>query len=284
MNLLPTRRSSSVQRQAPAPRRRQEGFAWLTNPYRHGGAAFTVDAADFDGSDYLTRMSNLTSLGSSNSGILSLWLRSDAWNTSDGQTFIFNDFDANPAVDDWHFALFNDDASTNGVSALWTSGGGASQTAIDFSLALNTWHHILLAWELDASPIVQLYVNGSSTGSFSGGPTALTVPWANTDSWWIGTFRNGPFGNFNGGLAELYFAPGQYLDISVQANREKFRSAAGKPVSLGADGSTPTNTVPKIYLHLDDGEAAANFATNRSGNGDFTVTGSLTTYATSPAD
>jgi hypothetical protein len=88
----------------------------------------------------------------------------------------------------------------------------------------------------------------------------------------------------DGGMAELFFAPGQFLDFSVQSNRRKFRSSGGKPISLGADGSTPTGTKPLIYLHLDDAETANNFATNRAGNGNLTVTGALTTRATSPSD
>ena len=87
-----------------------------------------------------------------------------------------------------------------------------------------------------------------------------------------------------GFFAEVSFAFGQSLDFSIVSNRRKFLSAGGKPVFLGADGSLPTGTAPIIYQHLDDGEAVANFATNRGTGGDFTITGTLDTGSTSPSD
>jgi hypothetical protein len=95
-----------------------------------------------------------------------------------------------------------------------------------------------------------------------------------------------PSGNlkFDGCLSEFYFAPGQYLDFSLVANRRKFISPTGKPVQLGLTGSLPTGTAPLMYHHLDDGEAVANFATNRGTGGNFTITGTLDTAASSPSD
>jgi hypothetical protein len=39
-----------------------------------------------------------------------------------------------------------------------------------------------------------------------------------------------------------------------------------------------------MYHHLDNGEAVANFATNRGTGGNFTITGTLDTASTSPSD
>ena len=78
---------------------------------------------------------------------------------------------------------------------------------------------------------------------------------------------------FNGALAEVYFAPGQYLYFSIASNRRKFISRTGKPVHLGTTGMLPTGTAPLVYHHLDDAEAVANFATNRGTGGNFTITG-----------
>jgi hypothetical protein len=60
----------------------------------------------------------------------------------------------------------------------------------------------------------------------------------------------------------------------------KFFSAAGKPVALGADGSTPTGTAPRIFFSGDN----SSFATNKGTGGSFTLTGSLTNASTSPSD
>ena len=99
----------------------------------------------------------------------------------------------------------------------------------------------------------------------------------------VGAQGDGTF-KFDGCLAELYFAPGQYLDFSIVANRRKFISASGKPIQLGRRGELPTGTAPLVYQHLDKGEAVANFATNRGPGGDFTITGTPDTGSTSPSD
>ena len=35
-------------------------------------------------------------------------------------------------------------------------------------------------------------------------------------------------------LAEVWIAPGQYIDLSIESNRRKFITAGSKPVELGA--------------------------------------------------
>jgi hypothetical protein len=89
---------------------------------------------------------------------------------------------------------------------------------------------------------------------------------------------------FNGDLAEFYFNIAASLDITQESNRTLFRTASGKPVNLGTTGELPTGSAPINYFHLDKGESAANFATNRGTGGNFTITGALTTSATSPSD
>jgi len=101
--------------------------------------------------------------------------------------------------------------------------------------------------------------------------------------WSIGALPDGT-AKVNACFAEVYFAPAQYLDLSVVANRRKFISASGRPVYLGADGSRPTGTAPIMYQRLADGAAASTFATNLGTGGDFTITGTLTTGSTSPSD
>jgi hypothetical protein len=82
---------------------------------------------------------------------------------------------------------------------------------------------------------------------------------------------------FNGALAEVFFAPGQFLDLSVQANREKF-ILGGRPVSLGADGSTPLGVVPLLYLK----NPAASCGVNSGSGGDFTIMGAPAVASTAP--
>ena len=85
--------------------------------------------------------------------------------------------------------------------------------------------------------------------------------------------------NLNADIAEAWFGLGQFLDLSVIANRRKFRDVSGNPVSLGADGSLPTGTPPAVYFSGN----ASSFATNRGNGGAFVLTGTLTNASTSPA-
>jgi hypothetical protein len=78
----------------------------------------------------------------------------------------------------------------------------------------------------------------------------------------------------------LYVNYATHLDLSVEANRRKFISAAGKPVSLGANGSTPTGSQPIIYL----ANPTATWQDNLGAGGNFTENGALADAATNPSD
>tara|TARA_B110000438_G_scaffold248368_1_gene251085 strand:- start:210 stop:2528 length:2319 start_codon:yes stop_codon:yes gene_type:complete len=76
-----------------------------------------------------------------------------------------------------------------------------------------------------------------------------------------------------GSLGQLWFGL-DFLDLSVQANREKFVSGTGasaKPVNLGTDGTTPTGSQPVIYLNNPFGT----FQNNLGSGGNFTESGQL---------
>lgn len=248
-------------------------------------APFIVDAADFDGTnDYLSRASAFTGQADSKSGILSVWVRFDVDPTIGVIREIFaGRITAGPLVMNCNLA----DSAPNDIFGAQTL--DVTQTpqltgteATDRSI--NTWYHLLWSWD-GASTVAQFYINDTAASGGTVTSTNVTSDYSHVNTWSVGVdFDNAGTTKWDGGIAEFYFAPNQYLDMSVVNNRRLFISAAFKPVNLGATGSTPTGSAPMIYLHLDDAEAAANFATNRTGNGNFTVTGALTTYASSPSD
>lgn len=254
---------------------RQRGFFAPSALFR---PRFNVDAAYFDGTnDYLEKLSALTGAADSKTGILSFWIRFDAG--SGAQRDIFNSRNAGD--------------SSSGVTVVKGTddkiyiGGNSSVPAqvMNFNTSAmpidgTTWKHILASWNA-ATTTLQLYVDDVSDKTESVNNNA-TIVYTDT-KWWVGASSFGTTFALNGNLAEFFFAPGQYLDFSVTANRRKFNSG-GKPANLGATGSAPTGTAPLIYLHLDDGETAANFATNRGTGGNFSVVGALTTASTSPSD
>lgn len=86
---------------------------------------------------------------------------------------------------------------------------------------------------------------------------------------------------FTGDVADLWIAPGQFIDFSVTENRRKFISASNKPVNLGVNGATPTGTAPVIFF---SGDASSFGQPNLGSGGAFSHTGSLTDASTSPSD
>ncbi|HQS59719.1 MAG: hypothetical protein B7Y56_02975 [Gallionellales bacterium 35-53-114] len=240
-----------------------------------GQQPFVADAADFDGTnDYMLRGAGLTGAVDSKTGIFSAWVRLDG---GDGasltilrSTNAINAFLVLRRTDNF-FAIGGDNAAGTEILLLKTSNAYT---------ASSTWLHLLASWDL-ASAAGHLYINDASDIS---SPTLTndTIDYT-LANWGVGAVPGGTF-LMNGCIAEMYFAPGQYLDFSVESNRRKFITAAGKPAYLGADGSIPTGTAPIMYHHLDNGEVVANFATNRGAGGNFAITGTLDAASTSPTD
>jgi hypothetical protein len=232
------------------------------------------DSADFDGTnDSMARGAGLTGAADSKTGILSCWLRFDG---GDGSIQRIVEASTGGTA----FLLLKN--ASNILSLGADNAAGSEILLLQSTTAYTagaTWRHFLASWDL-ANGAGHLYI--SDANDLNTGTDVLTddtIDYTLSD-WLIpsSSFR------LNGCCAEFYLAPGQYLDFSLVHNRRKFISASGKPVHLGTDGSLPTGTAPLVYLHLDDGEAVANFATNRGTGGNFSITGTLETGSSSPSD
>jgi len=242
-----------------------------------GGADgdFAVNAVDFDGTnDYLTRGAGLTGAADSSTGILSVWLRLDGGNGANMEVW----------CDDALFIEFIRDSTDRFKAILYNAAGNSRlefRTVTQYT-ANAAWRHFLLSWNTAFSAsnkLSHLYVNDVSDKSVVSDIAASFNIDYTRGNWGFGAVPSASQ-KFNGCMAEFYFAMGQYLDFSVEANRRKFISATGKPVSLGADGSLPTGSAPTVYLN----NPAASFGTNKGTGGNFTITGTLDTASTSPSD
>lgn len=247
-------------------------MATYTNPM------IVVDSADFDGTnDYMTR-ALFSGAADSKTGILSVWLRIDAGDGS-SRMILGNDTIVNS-----RFSLIL--GTTNLVQILGIGTDVATKLSIRTAGAYTAgaaWLHVLASWNLATAGARAIYVNDTldfSEITFTDADIDYT-PTSNLESVGADAIGNN---KFSGCIAELYFAPGQYLDFSLVHNRRKFISASGKPVHLGTTGALPTGTAPIAYLHLDNAEAVANFATNRGTGGNFSITGTLDTGSSSPSD
>ena len=235
--------------------------------------AFNPNAVKFDGTnDYLTRGADLTGIADSKSGILSVWLRQDYDIAGANNQFLISPVAAGSRVQ--FFLGSNNKIFLRGYNAATTKILDINSSPFSKS---PKWIHFLASWDL-ATGVLNLYSNDTSDLTTTTN-TNDTIDYAGGADWCIGNDFASHTIPFFGSMAELYFAPGQYLDFSNSTNRRKFIDANGLPVSLGATGSTPTGSQPAIYLK---GDKSA-FGVNSGSGGNFTLTGALETASQNPS-
>jgi hypothetical protein len=146
----------------------------------------------------------------------------------------------------------------------------------------NGWQHLIVGWDRAASRI-QIYLDDVDVTT--GPPTvgANPIDWDGPDEHYV--MAQDLFGAVGPKIdvADFYLDIDATFDLSVAANRRKFITSGGNPVSLGADGSEPTGAQPIIFL---SGDAAAWNAgnANKGYGGAFTVTGELADAPSLPGE
>ena len=239
-----------------------------------GGGGFSTNAVNFDGTnDWLSKAAALSGAGDNINLLFSLWFRLDA-GTDDAANFFF----WNNVSRLWIARLSSNKLKVHIASitsgALWDW-----ESALVFTTLLNTgWNHLLVSAQLAATPLTHKYINDTiEVGTDTLEPAAGTIDWSQ-GTWGVGADNSGTL-KLNEDFAEFYLT-NEFLDLSVEANRRKFIDASGKPVDLGADGSTPTGTAPLIYLS----GATDAWHTNKGSGAGFAENGAITDAATSPSD
>ena len=163
-------------------------------------------------------------------------------------------------------------ANASGTTILAFSG-------VNNEIADTAWHHIMFSLDLSDTGKRSYYLDG----------VAVSATWStysnqnlihNRTRYWICAFFGNAANSMNGDLSELYYT-NEYIDLSVQSNREKF-ILAGKPVNLGSDGSTPTGTQPLIYFK--DAASVWNAGTNAGSISGFAMTGAVTGSSNMPVE
>ena len=242
-----------------------------------GPEEFNLDAVVFDGTnDYLTRGAAWTSAADSSQLLVSFWIRKTSVPGAfqnlikSTNSFIIIRLETTGRIS---FSLNDPTLTTNCNYATTTN------------VCDGNWHHVIAAFDTNfasTSKIRKIYIDGvlETLSTDSNSASAMTIDFTDTN-WAIGGNTNGA-NKLDGEMAEIYFAPGQFLDLTVAANREKFRSSVGRAKYVGTDGSLPTGTAPYLYLHLDDAETANNFASNTGTGGGMTVNGALSTASSEP--
>jgi hypothetical protein len=229
-------------------------------------AGYAANAVVFDGTnDYMSRGAELTGIADGKAGTFSCWIKS---NTDGTLQSILGNASQYFSIEKRTDNKIRIDIYTSGLSNILRMETSAIVIA-------DGWTHIMASWDLNASA-TNMYVDGATNKTLLVGPTNSTIDYTRGN--WLFGSRDAGASKISMDIAEAWFTT-TYLDLSVADNRAKFLSA-GKPVSLGSDGSTPTSVAPLVYFN----NPSASFQTNKGSGGDFTVTGALTTAATSPSD
>lgn len=231
----------------------------------------TVNAVRFS-NDRLEKLSGLTDAADSKSGVLSFWILP----ITDDVTgmIMFGD-----QIDNHSTVLVVRD-SDNDIRLDMRSVTRSIKLRLESAspiLVAGGWAHILASWDVETPSKAKLYVNDvddTNIKNMSDGTIDYTV-----EKWEIGSNNSGD-NRLNAYLAEYYFQPGEFLDLTVSSNRRKFISAGGKPVDMGSDGSAPTGNVPIIFLS----GPTVSWHTNEGGGGGFNEVGSLSNAPSSPSD
>ncbi len=236
-----------------------------------GGGGYQASGADFDGTnDWMTRGSDLTGAVDGKKFTVVLWYRIDGGDdaTTTGFFITASRFKLEKhSSNNWRLFGRNSSAST-----ILTAVG--EDNAV---VASATWGCLMASGDLATPGSGRMYRNDISDYSetaFVDDTLDYTVGDVGIGGQIDGTAK------FNGCLAEIYVNLVTNIDFDVEANRRRFISPAGKPVSLGADGSGPTGTAPIGYWK----NPFDSFETNSGTGGNMSVTGELAACSTSPSD
>jgi hypothetical protein len=229
------------------------------------GASFAYTAATLNGSNqYFNRGANFTSIADSKLGMVSFWINFNASSDGNFLPIVYGDGTHRIFKQGDVLSVQFNNGSTYQVNA--TTGSNTYTSA-------NGWIHFISAWDASDVTKTKIYVNGSDVTS-AGGQTNSNIDYTEPSDWGVCALAGGgiPFACC---ISELYFAAGQWLDLTNSANVQKFRTAGGKPVSLGSDGSTPTGSAPTLYFHVYTG-------TNAGTGGNLTLNNGPLTACTAP--
>lgn len=251
----------------------ERGFIYLAHR-RKAFAGFKVKAVTFDGTnDWISRASDFSGNADGKTGIFSLW-----FNLQGGNGNLQNFYYCGGGVS--YIQRTADDAFTNNRFADGVTGNGYKTSTTNTYQSGGGWVHALYSWDV-ANNLGHMYFNDSDVET-SNTNTNVTIDYT-VATHLIGAADAGA-NKFNGYMAEVYMNFAEYLDITVEANRRKFISAAGKPVELGDTGALPTGSQPICYQSVRPGDSASDFITNRGSGGNFTENGALALSPSSPSD
>jgi hypothetical protein len=212
---------------------------------------------------FLNRLGALTGLADGKTGLCSFWIKL-ATGSEASQAIIGNNTT--------HFYISCRGDYTIQVRAQNAAGVEILNFQTVFTSTLDDWlwHHVACFWDL-ANNNAFIFLDGTDV-SLNTTTTNDTIDYLDNASPNILIGHQAGQNELNACLSEFWFNT-EYLDLTITSNLQKFRSAGGKPVNLGSNGSTPTGNQPLIYLPNPFGT----IQNNAGSGGNFTLDGSTGT-------
>lgn len=223
--------------------------------------SYSASSTRFTTDDYISRGAGLTGAADGKAGTCSFWIKSYTSGSVE-RIFSRNGLEVlfyKEAAGTVRFSIYDNFTPTLSVDMESTASveGGA-------------WHHVLAYWDVSTgdNTLSKVVVDGTEGTAYNITCLNANLDW--TASEWT---LSSSAGSMNCDISEFY------LNISARVTDvTKFRSAGGAPVSLGADGSTPSGAQPIVY-YKDPFTSLVNLGSG----GDFTVTaGTLTAGSAIP--
>ena len=232
------------------------------------GGVYQTDAVTFDGvNDTLSE--NAGNFFNDKRALLSVWVK---LNTTPPLNWP-------RVISDAGITLQRTGAGEDWELTFWSAGSFQEARFVMTHSSTDTgWHHIMANINSNTQD-VNCYFDGVAQTNLASGP-ALDV----FLSFGGVEFVAAHVSSASASVADFYWTVSDDIDLSVAANRLKFRSASGKPVFLGDTAELPTGLSGIMFFK---GNASVWNTPDNTGSAadiDFVMTGAVTDSATSPSD
>lgn len=161
----------------------------------------------------------------------------------------------------------------NRFSVAGINASGVQICSIESSvIPFGEWTHVMASVDLSDTAKRHIYVNGEEDLAVVNTYTDDTMDFTMPD-WGIAGYPDGT-SLLNGAIADLWFQPGLYIDLSDANNRRFFLRPDGNPVNMGADGSHVTGSAPLVFMTGN----VESWLTNKGTGGGFNLNGELSEF------
>ena len=233
---------------------------------------YNAAASIFDGvnaGDKLVRTSQLTGISDTKTGTFRFSVNS----FPDAGTIMCVSTDSSVGT----FALVR---QTSAGALIITAKNASGTTIVEATLTgysiKDKWETHCITFDLTDTSKRAWLVDGVATSPTWSTYTNDTIDYTRAESAIANQYGTGSGASgFKGTLSDLWFDNSYTADLSVF-----YDTVTDKPKALGADGSTPTGSSPKVYLPLRGNDAGNNKGTG----GDYTVNSGPFTGARGPSE